>query len=107
MNIKLSQSDFCLASSETLRLSGAAGVRVEALSGTVWVTQDRDQRDVVLRRGEALTLDRDGPAIVQAFEASQVRLLPPSPAPRIQVSIDWAARIAGALRRALPRAAAA
>ena len=74
MNIQLSQSEICLSKRQTLSLLDSAGVRIDARSGAVWVTQDHDRRDIVLRAGESFTLDGRGQAIVQAFEASRVRL---------------------------------
>ena len=107
MKIKLSQSEFCLLRSQTLSLDDGAGVRIEAQAGTVWVTQDHDLRDVVLQKGQTVTLDGNGPAIVQAFEASRIRLSPPAPAMPARVGFDWAARFVGAFRRALPQSALA
>lgn len=106
MNIKLSQSEFCLSKRQTLSLADGAGVRIEARAGTVWVTQDHDLRDMVLREGEAVTLHGNGQAIVQAFEASRVSLSQPAAAPA-RVAADWPARIAGTLRRVLPQPALA
>lgn len=40
---------------------------ITALSGTVWVTQDGDVRDIVLAKGDSVTLDRTGRAILSAF----------------------------------------
>lgn len=106
MNVKISQSEFCLSKRETLSVDEGAGVRIEAQAGTVWVTQDHDLRDVVLQPGQAVTLERKGRAIVQAFEASRVRLSPPA-APARPHAADWTARLAGAWRRLLPQTALA
>jgi hypothetical protein len=48
-------------------LRGQAGRRVECLAGSVWVTQDRDRRDIVLVAGQGFTLDRPGMAVVSAL----------------------------------------
>ena len=107
MNIRLSQSEFCLSKRQTLSLIGGAGVRIDAHAGTVWVTQDNDRRDVVLSPGESFTLDGPGRAIVQAFEPSRVSLSQPAAAIRRTRAVDWAPRLADALRRLLPRPAGA
>ena len=105
MNIRLSQSEFCLSKRQTLSLVGAAGFRIDAHAGTVWVTQDHDRRDVVLSPGESFTLDGPGQAIVQAFEPSRVSLTQPTAEVRRTPALDWAPRLADALRRLLPRPA--
>lgn len=77
MNVRLTHSRLSLSPRQSLRLADAAGVQVVARSGTLWVTQDHDRRDVILRAGESFTLDGKGHAIVQAFEASCVSLKGP------------------------------
>jgi hypothetical protein len=59
---------------EHLNLDGAAGWVVTVLSGSAWVTQDGDIRDVVLEAGQSMTLDRNGPAIISPFGDTCVRL---------------------------------
>ncbi len=65
-----------------LALAGRRGERIESLRGSVWVTQDDDQRDLVLAPGEAHVIERDGPVLVQALEAAlvSVQAAPASPA---------------------------
>ena len=106
MKVKISQSEFCLSKRQTLSLGDGAGVRIEAQSGTVWVTQDHDLRDVVLEPGQAVTLERNGRAIVQALEASRVRLSKPITRARPQTT-NWSARLVGAFRRVMPQTAPA
>ena len=105
MNIRLSQSEFCLTKRQTLSLIDGAGVRIDAHAGTLWVTQDHDRRDVVLSPGESFTLDGRGQAIVQAFEPSRVSLTQPTGAVRRTRALDWAPRLVDALRRMLARPA--
>jgi hypothetical protein len=52
-----------------------AGRRVECLSGSIWITQDGDLRDIVLRAGEAFDFDRRGDALLSAFADSRYLLL--------------------------------
>ena len=52
---------------EWTALHDHAGRRVVCLSGSVWITQDRDRRDVVLSPGQGFTLDRPGMAVVSAL----------------------------------------
>jgi DUF2917 family protein len=43
------------------------GVEITALSGTVWITQAYDRRDVILTQGQSFILDRQGRAVVYAL----------------------------------------
>ncbi len=52
-----------------------AGRRVECLSGSIWITQDGDLRDIVLGAGEAFDFDRRGDALLSAFADSRYLLL--------------------------------
>ena len=51
----------------SLGLQRHAGDRIECVSGTVWVTQDGDLRDIVLNAGESFRIDRSGHALVSAL----------------------------------------
>lgn len=74
MKIQLTASEFCLANREVLDLDDAVGVRIEARSGAVWVTQEHDRRDLVLKRGESCTIEHTGRTVVQALGSSRVNL---------------------------------
>ena len=50
-----------------VRLRNAKGRCVEVVSGTVWITQENDTRDVVLEARGRFGLDRDGIALVGAL----------------------------------------
>jgi hypothetical protein len=51
------------------------GKRVECLSGSLWITQDGDQRDVLLGSGEAFEFDRRGEALMSALADSRYLML--------------------------------
>jgi len=74
MNIELDQNDICLKRNQVVRVRRGHGHTVVCASGSVWVTQEGDRRDVVLRAGEAFTLDRAGLALVLAFEPGAIRI---------------------------------
>jgi hypothetical protein len=76
MNIRLNTSPVCLAKSQAVTLTDARGWEIKCLGGGLWITQDRDQRDIVLEAGESFTIDRGGPAIVWALAASSVEMNP-------------------------------
>ena len=51
------------------------GRRVECVTGSIWITQDGDLRDVVLGPGEAFAFDRRGDALLSAFADSRYLVL--------------------------------
>ena len=51
---------------------GAKGLQVTAVSGTVWLTQAKDPRDIILARGQSFILDRAGRAVVYAFKDAAI-----------------------------------
>jgi Protein of unknown function (DUF2917) len=57
------------------RVPAAFGRRVECLSGSLWITQDGDARDVVLGAGEGFEFDRTGDALVSALADSRYLML--------------------------------
>lgn len=57
-------------------IEGRKGLQVTVLSGTVWVTQARDARDIILARGQSFILDRSGRAVVYAFKDAAILVGP-------------------------------
>jgi hypothetical protein len=53
-------------------LDGAKGLQVTAVSGTVWLTQAMDSRDIILTRGQSFILDRKGRAVVYALRDAAI-----------------------------------
>jgi DUF2917 family protein len=54
------------------RIEDGEGLEVTALSGTVWITQAGDTRDVILAGGQSFILDRNGRAIVYALRDATI-----------------------------------
>ena len=82
MNIELNQDGLCLKRNQVVIVRGGIGRSIVCDSGTVWVTQDGDVRDIILRAGESFTIDRNGPALVQAFESGSISITRPAPQSR-------------------------
>ncbi len=100
MNIRLNTSPVCLAKSQAVTLTDAKGSQIRCLSGGLWITQDRDPRDIVLAPGESFTLDRVGPAIVWALAPSSVEMRAAErQRPLAAIARRWAAN----RRNAMPR----
>ena len=49
-------------------LRDVRGATLRVTRGTLWITQDRDVRDVVLRAGDVWMVERDGLTLVEAQE---------------------------------------
>jgi DUF2917 family protein len=55
-------------------LDGAEGTIIAVESGCLWVTLERDPRDIVLAKGMRFEIDRRGRTVIVAEEDSRVRL---------------------------------
>ena len=55
---------------ELAELRDVRGATLRVTRGTLWVTQDRDVRDVVLRTGDVCTVERDGLTLAEAQGAA-------------------------------------
>jgi Protein of unknown function (DUF2917) len=67
MHTDLNHAATFLERGRSQRLQDARGSLVLCLSGTLWLTQEGDPRDVVLEAGDEAQIDRDGLSIVQAL----------------------------------------
>lgn len=77
MKIRLSHSEVELARRQVMSLKDAAGVRIVARAGSLWVTQDHDRRDIVLGEGESFDVVGPARVVVQALSPARIGLLPP------------------------------
>jgi hypothetical protein len=67
-----------LGRGEVLGIRNARGALVFVESGSAWITQDHDRRDVVVTAGDWFRLDRDGTALVQAIDTATVTVTAPA-----------------------------
>jgi hypothetical protein len=79
------------------RIENARGTQVTCVSGVIWVTQERDQRDTVLTPGQSFVLDRPGLGIVFALKGATITVGAPAGLPA-------AARVAPKVRAYADRA---
>ncbi|MBI5256641.1 MAG: DUF2917 domain-containing protein [Burkholderiales bacterium] len=95
MQFDASQALVPLASQQPLRLIGARGTHLRAVTGQLWVTMDHDPRDLVLQPGQSLVVDTSRPVMVSALggKATVGVCAPQRPAAAWQA---WLARLAGA-----------
>lgn len=68
MDLSRIASGIDLSHGQSLRLQDAVGRRITVLQGHVWITQDRDPRDVVLSAGEDFVIERPGLALVTPLD---------------------------------------
>jgi len=61
-----------LARGSVHRIENAKGTEVFCLRGTVWLTQERDPRDIILGSGQSFVLDRKGTAVVYALRDAAI-----------------------------------
>jgi DUF2917 family protein len=83
-----------LSRRQILVLADAPGTVVVVDRGCVWITLERDPRDIVLVQGMRFEIDRPGRTIVAAEAPSTLRLLVPE---------TRRERIVASLRRAVAR----
>ena len=62
---------------DRLVLDDAAGTVIAVDRGCLWVTLERDLRDIILAKGMRFQIDRGGRTVIAAEEDSQVRLFRP------------------------------
>ena len=84
-------------------MDNAEGTTITVDAGCLWVTMERDPRDIVLLPGMSFEIDRTGRTVIAAEEDSRFRLLSEvTPASR---AVAWLARHAATAVGALGRSA--
>lgn len=66
-----------LARNDIVGVRDGRGALVFVESGTAWITQEGDTRDVLIPAGESFRLDRAGVALVQAHRAATITITAP------------------------------
>ena len=70
-----------LASGDMVRLADARGTTLRVARGSLWVTQERDGRDVVLNVGDVWAVERNGLTLVQAQTHAALCMIGPGAEP--------------------------
>ena len=74
MELRIEQPLIALEPGQVVTLDDAAGTRVSARYGAVWITEEGSEKDHIVHPGEALVLARRGRAVVQALQPAWVTL---------------------------------
>ena len=74
MELHLKAPLLALEAGQVVTLDDAAGTRIEARSGTVWVTEEGDRDDHIVAPGETLVVTHDGRTLVQALQPACIAL---------------------------------
>ena len=74
MDISLEQALIRLTEPARMQVRNGSGHRVCCIDGRVWITQEGDRRDVILKAGECFVLDRRGLAIIGALGTGDIQL---------------------------------
>ena len=89
-----------LSAGEIVELDDARGTLLRPTRGMLWVTMEKDTRDIVLEAGDAFTVDRNGVTLVEAQGRTTVCVQAPHVGAmhRPAASAAWPARLAYWLR---------
>ena len=79
MQIELNSSTLNLSPAGVIAVQDGAGTRVLCLSGILWVTQEGELKDSIVRPGDVLTLRKPGRTVISALEAASMTLMGPEP----------------------------
>src|SRR3954469_10317798 len=79
VHIELNSSTVTLSPASVIAVQDGAGSRVLCRSGILWVTQEGELKDSIVRAGEVLTLRKPGRTVIGALEAASLTLTGPEP----------------------------
>jgi hypothetical protein len=82
----LVQGSLNLTRSSVLRVEDGRGILVYVWEGELWLTEDGERQDRIVRGGEWHRLERNGAALLYALQRTVVTLTAPEP-------VDFARRI--------------
>jgi len=74
MKLEIASGALRLARWQTLKLRDSIGSTICAREGTVWVTEENSQKDVVLENGACFRIGKPGLTLVQAFADASLSL---------------------------------
>jgi hypothetical protein len=63
-----------LGQGNLLRITDGRGLLVQVTRGELWITEENEHRDIVLRGGESFRLERDGVALIYALTPCELTM---------------------------------
>jgi hypothetical protein len=67
---------------EAVTLTDIRGTTLRVARGEVWLTQERDPQDVVLRAGDSWVVERNGDTVIEAKRNARLRVIGRNVVPR-------------------------
>ena len=74
MELHINAPVLALEPGQVVTLDDAAGTRIVARSGIVWVTEEGDRDDHIVAAGETLVVTHAGRTLVQALQPAWIAL---------------------------------
>jgi hypothetical protein len=74
MELNIKAPLLALDAGQVLTLDDAAGTRILSRSGTVWVTEENDHNDHIVRAGDARVVAHGGRTVIQALQPAWISL---------------------------------
>ena len=76
---------------DVLPLDSAPGVRIASLEGSLWLTEERGARDVILAPGESYEVETKGRTLVQAMSRARLAVESAGDQPQLAFAFRLAA----------------
>ncbi len=74
MKIDLAGGELCLAENRPLRVTGATGLYVHCLSGTIWITTANEPADIFLSAGQSHRIGSGQLTLIESVGRARIRL---------------------------------
>lgn len=75
MNIDLGRAEMTLVPGQLLKVRANVGSKILCHAGAVWITLDRDRRDVLLETGDAFEIDKPGVTLINALRGAPITMI--------------------------------
>lgn len=72
MNLMTDDLQATLRNGQTLCLHDALGMEIRVREGSLWLTQERDAQDHVIRTGGSFRIDRRGTVVLTALKGARM-----------------------------------